>query len=123
VELLSIATDEKFRARFRGTALMRPKRRGLLRNAAIVAANIGATSAVPALVERTRSDAEPLIRSHAMWALARLDSKLARRCAEDLIKNDPDRIVLEEAEAAVGGQTYAEREVNSASLVDRSADR
>lgn len=123
VELLSIATDEQFRARFRGTALMRPKRRGLLRNAAIVAANIGATSAVPALIERIKSDAEPLIRSHAMWALARLDSKLARRSAEDLIKNDPDRIVLEEAEAVVGGQTYAGREVNSASLVDRSADR
>src|SRR5262245_45564509 len=33
-ELLSIDTDEKFRSRFKGTALTRPKRRGLLRNAA-----------------------------------------------------------------------------------------
>jgi epoxyqueuosine reductase len=72
-ELLSIATDQQFRARFHGTALLRPKRRGLLRNVATVAANIGATSAVPALVERIEFDPEPLIRSHALWAVAQLD--------------------------------------------------
>ncbi|HSO74476.1 MAG TPA: tRNA epoxyqueuosine(34) reductase QueG, partial [Blastocatellia bacterium] len=76
-ELLSIASDSEFRARFSGTALLRPKRRGLLRNAAIVAANIGATSAVPALVERVESDPEPLIRSHALWALAQLEPRRA----------------------------------------------
>ena len=96
-ELLSIASDEQFRARFRGTALMRPKRRGLLRNAAIAAANIGATSAVPALVERIKSDAEPLIRSHALWALAQLDFKLAKQIAPGLIKNDPDESTRDEA--------------------------
>ena len=96
-ELLSIASDEQFRARFRGTALMRPKRRGLLRNAAIAAANIGATSAVPALVERIKSDAEPLIRSHALWALAQLDFKLAKQIAPGVIKNDPDESTRDEA--------------------------
>jgi hypothetical protein len=40
-----------------------------------------------------------------MWALARLDSNLAKQVAEDVIKNDPDQIVLEEAEAMVGGRT------------------
>jgi epoxyqueuosine reductase len=86
-ELLSIATDAEFRARFRGTALMRPKRRGLLRNAAVVAANIGAIRTVPTLVERIESDAEPLIRSHALWALAQLDPNrvlsLIERCLSD----------------------------------------
>ena len=96
-ELLSIASDEQFRARFRGTALMRAKRRGLLRNAAIVAANIGAASAVPALVERIKSDAEPLIRSHALWALAQLDFKLAKQIAPGVIKNDPDESTRDEA--------------------------
>lgn len=96
-ELLSIATDAEFRARFRGTALMRPKRRGLLRNAAVVAANIGAIRTVPALVERIESDPEPLIRSHALWALAQLDPKVASRIAEGLVKTDPDAAVREEA--------------------------
>src|SRR5207247_1986363 len=77
VGLLSIKTGEEFRARFRGTPLTRPRRRGLLRNAAVVAANVGATAAVPALIERIESDPEPLIRSHSVWALGQLDSKRA----------------------------------------------
>ncbi|MEK6303496.1 MAG: tRNA epoxyqueuosine(34) reductase QueG [Acidobacteriota bacterium] len=101
-ELLSIATDHQFRARFHGTALLRPKRRGLLRNAAIVAANIGAYGAVPALVERIESDAEPLIRSHALWALARLDSGRAEQIAQRTLKNDSDESVREEARAVLG---------------------
>src|SRR5262249_16173800 len=49
VELLSLRTSEEFRERFRETPLTRPKRKGLLRNAAVVAANVGCTSAVPVL--------------------------------------------------------------------------
>lgn len=97
VELLSIATNEEFRTRFRGTPLARPKRRGLLRNAAIVAANVECATAAPALAERISRDTEPLIRSHALWALARLDSKLALELARQVLKNDPDPSVCEEA--------------------------
>ena len=98
VEVLSIATDEKFRGRFRGTALTRPKRRGLLRNASVVAANIGATAVVPSLVVRIESDPEPLIRSHSLWALAQLDPPRATSIAERALKTDPDPSVREEAE-------------------------
>ena len=98
VELLSIATDEEFRARFRGTPLARPKRRGLLRNAAVAAANVGATAAVPSLIDRVENDAEPLIRSHCLWALARLDSKRAMPIAERSMNGDPDESVRKEAE-------------------------
>ena len=96
VELLSIDTDEKFRARFRGTPLTRPKRRGLLRNAATVARNIDCTAAVPALVERISHDSEPLIRSHALWALAQLDPKKSARLV-DLALEDTDPQVRQEA--------------------------
>lgn len=98
VEVLSIATDEEFRARFRGTALTRPKRRGLLRNAAIVAANIGATAAVPSLVARIESDPEPLIRTHSLWALAQLAPSRATSMAERALTTDSDPSVREEAE-------------------------
>ncbi|HKP87044.1 MAG TPA: tRNA epoxyqueuosine(34) reductase QueG [Blastocatellia bacterium] len=94
--LLSIASDEEFRRRFKGTALTRPKRRGLLRNAAVAARNIGCEAAVPALVERIEHDPEPLIRSHALWAISRLDSKKAARLVERAT-NDPDPQVREEA--------------------------
>ncbi|HSE96709.1 MAG TPA: tRNA epoxyqueuosine(34) reductase QueG [Blastocatellia bacterium] len=95
-EVLSIETDEQFRARFKGTPLLRPKRRGLLRNAAIVARNIGCTAAVPALIERVIHDPEPLIRSHALWALAYLDSQKAANLIDRSLL-DPDPFVREEA--------------------------
>lgn len=85
IEVLSIDTDEKFRRRFKGTALARPKRRGLLRNAAVAAANVGCNAAVPVLIERIQHDPEPLIRSHALWALAHLDSKKAAHLIERAI--------------------------------------
>jgi epoxyqueuosine reductase len=97
VELLSIASDEEFRVRFRGTPLTRPKRRGLLRNAAVVAANVGATAAVPLVIERIENDPEGLIRSHCLWALSQLNPKRAAPIAERALKGDPDPLVLEEA--------------------------
>jgi epoxyqueuosine reductase len=69
-ELLQM-DDTAFRARFRHTPLVRAKRRGLLRNAAVALGNIGERSAVPSLV-RALSDEEPLVRGHAAWALGQL---------------------------------------------------
>jgi len=101
VEVLSITTDDEFRARFRGTALTRPKRRGLLRNAAIVSANVQATSAVPTLIALAETDPEPVIRSHSLWALAQLDPSRAALIAERAMKTDPDPSVREEAETTL----------------------
>lgn len=102
VGVLSIATDDEFRARFCGTPLTRPKRRGLLRNAAVVAANVGATAAVPSLISRIENDSEPLIRSHALWGLGQLDPRRAIQAAEQTLKTDDDPSVREEAEMVLG---------------------
>lgn len=96
VEVLSIKTDEEFRARFKGTPLARPKRRGLLRNAAVVARNVDCSAATPVLIERIINDPEPLIRSHALWAIAHLDPVKATRLIEQSL-TDPDLEVREEA--------------------------
>ena len=64
-------TDEDFKARFKGTALKRPKRQGLLRNAAVALGNRKDPAAIPAL-SRALSDPEPLVREHAAWALCRI---------------------------------------------------
>lgn len=60
-----------FAARFKGTALMRARRRGLLRNACVAAGNWGSEEALPAL-RRLLDDEEPLVREHAAWAMARI---------------------------------------------------
>ena len=52
--------DAEFRVRFRHTPLWRPKRRGLLRNAAIVLGNQVAPEAIPALA-RGLNDEESLV--------------------------------------------------------------
>jgi epoxyqueuosine reductase len=62
---------EEFRARFRGSALTRTKRAGLLRNAAIVLANRGDRCAVGVL-ERALGDEDAVVRHAAAWALAKL---------------------------------------------------
>ncbi len=60
-----------FNARFKGTAVMRAKRRGLLRNACVAAGNWGSPEALPAL-RALLNDEEPLVREHAAWAIARI---------------------------------------------------
>jgi len=70
VEILCLSEDE-FRRRFRGTALMRAKRRGLARNAALVLGNHGEPSALPAL-EQALTDPEPIVREAAQWAIEQI---------------------------------------------------
>jgi epoxyqueuosine reductase len=70
IELLGLS-EKEFRERFRGTALTRARRRGLLRNAAIALGNSGDPKALPAL-RRALDDAEPLIRDAAAWAIKRI---------------------------------------------------
>ena len=70
IELRSLfqITDEQFRERFRKTPLWRPKRRGILRNAAIALGNKPHCENLDALALGI-SDCEPLVRGASAWAL------------------------------------------------------
>jgi epoxyqueuosine reductase len=63
--------DEAFRRRFRHTPLWRAKRRGLLRNAAIVLGNRPTLGGISALTKGL-SDAEPLVREACEWAIEKI---------------------------------------------------
>ena len=67
-----------FRRRFRHTPLWRAKRRGILRNAAIVLGNQRAEAAVPALI-RGLNDPEALIRGASAWALDQIGTAACRQ--------------------------------------------
>ncbi len=69
-ELLAL-DDAAWRRRFRGTALWRARRAGLLRNAAIVLGNRGDRAAVPAL-EAAARDEDSTVREAARRALQRI---------------------------------------------------
>jgi len=74
-DFLSLDADG-FRALFRGSPILRIKRRGFLRNVCVALGNTGGQEDIPAL-ERASEDAEPLIAEHALWALARLRERFA----------------------------------------------
>lgn len=66
--ILDIRTDEEFTATFAGSPLMRAGRVGLVRNACVVAANVGAVELLPRLRELSQ-DPDRVISEHAAWAV------------------------------------------------------
>ncbi len=83
-EILAL-TPERFAEVFRRTPIKRLKLTGLLRNACIVAANLGDRALLPQLVGLATTHASPLVRAHAVWAVRELgagDELAAARAAE-----------------------------------------
>lgn len=97
---LFLLDDASFRNRFRHSPLWRPKRRGLLRNAAIVLGNQRHQGSVAALV-RGLADAEPMVRGASAWALGQYGLPQARAALESRKTIEDDAYVLGEIEAAL----------------------
>jgi epoxyqueuosine reductase len=93
--------DAGFSRRFTKSAIKRAKRRGLLRNVAVALGNTGNREAVPVLARAMESEPEPLIRSHAAWALGALGGDNARRSLERARKRDCDSAVAAEINLAL----------------------
>jgi epoxyqueuosine reductase len=86
LELLTL--DEiAFRTRFRGTAVLRAKRCGLVRNACVAAGNWGDPAAIRALTDLL-ADSEPLVRGHAAWALSRIGGETAIRALQNALGSE-----------------------------------
>jgi epoxyqueuosine reductase len=93
-------TEETFKARFRGSPILRAKRRGFLRNVCVALGNLGRVEAVPALAEALASDPEFLVRGHAAWALGRIGGPDALAALEDAREREDDATVQEEIRLA-----------------------
>jgi epoxyqueuosine reductase len=98
-ELLAL-TDDEFGLRFTVSAVKRAKRRGLLRNVAVALGNTRNPDAIAPLARSIESESEPLIRSHAAWALGEIGGAAARRALERALR-DRDTAVRREAAAAL----------------------
>jgi epoxyqueuosine reductase len=92
--------DAAFRERFRHTPLWRSKRRGILRNAAIVAGNQRSPGAVPALIGGL-NDEEPLVRGASAWALGRYGDKRATEALRSRHEVETDDDVRQEIHRAL----------------------
>lgn len=70
-EALLALDEDAFRSAYRGSALARPGRDGLLRNLAVGLGNSGAAEVLPTL-DRLAHEPSELVREHARWAIDRV---------------------------------------------------
>jgi epoxyqueuosine reductase len=96
-----------FRRRFRETPLWRPKRRGLLRNAALVLGNQRDVRAMEALT-RGLWDEEPLVRGACAWALGQFTEPGVAEHLRRRLSDETDPQVVEEIVASLGASVPPE---------------
>lgn len=97
--LLSM-TDAEFRQRFRGSPILRAKRRGFLRNVAVALGNIKDRAAIPALLTAL-GDEEPLVRGHVAWALGEIGDRSALEALQRRAAIETDAAVRDEMDTAI----------------------
>jgi epoxyqueuosine reductase len=68
-------SKQEFNQRFKQSPIKRARRRGYLRNVAVVLGNTGDRLALPVL-QNVLNDEEPMIREHAQWAFDRIKHRL-----------------------------------------------
>jgi epoxyqueuosine reductase len=93
-------SPQDFNLKFKGSPVKRTKRRGYLRNVAVVLGNLGDPSSVPALVGAL-TDIEPLVRAHAAWALAQIADGAAQAALQVAISRETDAYVRSEIQSAL----------------------
>lgn len=104
VELLAMSSLE-FSAAFKGSPMKRAKLPGLQRDASVVLGNVGTDADVPTLAGAL-DDPEPVVRSHAAWALGRLRAAGAADALRRRLVVESDGSVLgalEEALSSLAG--------------------
>jgi epoxyqueuosine reductase len=98
---LFFLSEEQFRVRFRKSPLWRPKRRGLLRNAAIALGNQACETALEPLMHGL-CDVEPIVRSASAWALGQLQPAIGSGPLRERLQAEPDESVCCAIRAALG---------------------
>ena len=68
-------TPQAFNQRFKRTPVQRAKRRGYLRNIAVILGNTADLHALPVL-QNALNDEEPMIREHAQWAIDKINQRV-----------------------------------------------
>jgi epoxyqueuosine reductase len=102
IPLLLLSEDE-FRRRFKGSPILRAKRRGFLRNVAVALGNLKSHEAVPALI-KSLEDVDSLVRRHAAWALGRISSEEGVAALEKRLDVEIDPEVQEEIRSSLEEQ-------------------
>ncbi len=78
LDLLDLFTlsEESFKIKFQGTPIMRTKRKGMLRNAAVVLGNQHYLPALPILKMANKQEEDDAVRDACTWAIQQLEGAL-----------------------------------------------
>jgi epoxyqueuosine reductase len=87
-------TPHDFNRKFAGSPVQRARRRGYLRNIAVAIGNLKDQEAVPDLLWLLDIEPEPLIRTHAAWALGQMTTPVARAGLERALTNENNPEVI-----------------------------
>ena len=93
-------TPQEFNAKFKGSPIKRTKRRGYLRNIITILGNKRKPDAVPRLIQ-SLEDPEPLIRSHAAWALGEIGGEDGLMALKNAGRVEQEPEVLAEIRSAL----------------------
>ena len=103
VNLLDILSysEIQFNSNYQATPVSRAKFRGLKRNAIVAIGNSKNPAAIPSLSKALLENPDPLIRSHAAWALEQIEEKKAKTILEKALKAEKIEIVRKEITTAL----------------------
>lgn len=88
-------TEEDFKRIFKGSPVKRAKRKGFLRNVMVAVGNSELKELSP-YAEKSLHDKDPLVRTHAAWALWRLEGEDSYEALSNHLVTENDPMVREE---------------------------
>ena len=91
-----LLSPQEFNQKFHHSPILRPHRRGYLRNVAIALGNSHNPMGVPALMQTIIHESEPLVRGAAAWALHEIGSPIALNGLRTASLKETDAYVLSE---------------------------
>ncbi|MCO5177709.1 MAG: HEAT repeat domain-containing protein, partial [Thermomicrobiales bacterium] len=101
LERLVTMTQAEFYETYSGTAIIRAKRAGMARNAAIALGNSADPRAEPILTRMLHEHDEPIARGHAAWALNHLTEGGSRELLRHAELRETDAYVMQEIRSAL----------------------
>jgi len=96
LEWLLRMSEEEFRVVYQRRPVLRAKRVGLARNAAVALGNIGDSRHLAVLEETVLAHDQPLVRSHAAWAMARIDYSASLPVLRTALQHETDPLARTE---------------------------
>jgi epoxyqueuosine reductase len=94
-------TEAEFRETYRGTPVLRTKRSGMARNAAIALGNSGTDADLERLEQVVATHDTPLVRGHAAWAMSHLNPVASEPFLRQQLVSEPDTYVCDEIRVAL----------------------